>query len=108
MDRSSAASSMVSNMGVLVSNMVILLLIYGIFQDYAYRLSYWRSLGFAPSTSYSPFFFVTSAAKGSTYIPGQLTLDWAQVLILILVAMDALYVYGVVRRRQKRGMNGKD
>jgi hypothetical protein len=93
--------SLVSAIPILVSNLIILALIIEILQDYAYRLSYWRSMGFTPSTTYSPFFFVTSAIRGSTYIPGQLTLDWTQVLAVVLAVMDAAYILGMVRRRRR-------
>ncbi len=83
-----------------VVNVIFLILIAWVLGDYSYRDSYWRSMGFTPSTSYSPFFFVTSAVKGSTYIQGQLTLDWAQVLGAVLVVFDLLFVLGYLRKRK--------
>lgn len=91
----------VSAIPFIIANIVILFLIYEIFQDYAYRLSYWRSMGFTPHTTYSLFFFVTTATKGSTYIPGQLTLDWTQVLAVILVIMDLSFLVGLLRHRSR-------
>lgn len=83
---------------ILASNAIILLLIWWVFQDYAYRATYWRGMGFTPSTSYSPFFFVTSAVRGSTHIQGQLTLDWTQVLGVLLLVIDATFLFGLWRR----------
>jgi hypothetical protein len=83
------------------SNAILILLILWVFQDYAYRAAYWRSMGFTPSTTYWPFFFVTSAVKGSTYIQGQLTLDWTQVLGVVLAAIDVAFLIGVLRSRSR-------
>jgi len=85
----------------IVSNAVLLTLIWWVFQDYAYRAAYWRSMGFSPSTKYWPFFLVTSAVRGSTVIPGQLTLDWTQVLAAILVIIDLNFLAVSVRRRSR-------
>ncbi|MDA4122326.1 MAG: hypothetical protein OK456_03995 [Thaumarchaeota archaeon] len=86
---------------IVAVNAVLLILIAWVLGDYAYRDSYWRSMGFTPSTSYSPFFLVTSAVRGSTYIQGQLTLDWSQVLGAVLVVFDVLFVLGYLRRRRE-------
>ena len=86
---------------IIVSNAVLLSLIWWVFQDYAYRVAYWRSMGFSPSTKYWPFFFITSAVRGSTVIPGQLTLDWTQVLAAILVIIDLSFLAGLLRRRSR-------
>ena len=83
------------------SNAILLLLIWWVFRDYAYRAAYWRSIGFTPSTAYWPFSFVTSAANGSTYIQGQLTLDWTQVLGALLVVIDVAFLIRVLRRRSR-------
>ena len=86
---------------LVVSNVILISLIWWVFQDYAYRTAYWRGLGFTPSTAYWPFFYVTSAVKGSTYIQGQLTLDWTQVLGAVLVLIDAAFLIRVLRRRSQ-------
>lgn len=82
-------------------NIVLLALIAWVFGDRAYRDEYWRSMGFTPTTSYSPFFYITSAVNGSTYIQGQLTLDWTQVLGALLVIIDVVFVIGVIRGRRR-------
>lgn len=86
---------------VLTANAIILFLMGEIFQDYASRLAYWRSMDFTPSTTYYPFFFITTAVRGSTYIAGQLTLDWTQVLAVILVVIDVWFVVGILRSRKR-------
>jgi hypothetical protein len=86
---------------LVATNAILLVLIWWVFQDYAYRASYWRSMGFTPSTTYSPFFYVTSAVRGSTYIQGQVTLDWTQVLGAVLVVIDVVFLIGVLRRRSR-------
>ena len=85
---------------ILVTNAVILLLIWEVFQDFQGRLSYFRELGFTPSTAYYPFLYITSAVNGSTRIPGQLTLDWIQVLAVVLVILDISFALPYVRRRK--------
>jgi hypothetical protein len=86
---------------VVGSNVILLALIWWVFQDYAYRASYWRGMGFTPSTSYSPFFYVTTAVRGSTFIQGQLTLDWTQVLGALLVIIDVVFIIGALRVRSR-------
>jgi len=83
------------------SNAILLLLIWWVFRDYAYRAAYWRSIGFTPSTAYWPFSFVTSAANSSTFIQGQLTLDWTQVLGAVLAVIDVAFLIRVLRRRSR-------
>jgi hypothetical protein len=84
---------------LVVSNVILVALILAVLQDYAYRLSYWRSLGFTPTTTYSFLTFITSATNGSTRIPGQLTLDWVQVFVILLVVIDASFFYSAIRDR---------
>jgi hypothetical protein len=90
---------------LVISNAALLGLIWWVFQDYAYRLAYWRSMGFTPTTKYWPFFYVTSAVKGSVYIPGQLTLDWTQVLGVVLIIIDAGFLIGLYRRRARNDLH---
>jgi type III secretory pathway component EscU len=97
--RNNGTVSLSSMVFIVSSNAIILLLIWWVFRDYAYRAAYWRSMGFTPSTAYHPFSFVTSAIRGSTFIQGQLTIDWTQVLGAVLVIMDAAFLIGALRRR---------
>jgi hypothetical protein len=84
---------------IAVPNLVILALIWEVLQDDAGRIAYFQTLGFTPTTHYYPFFYITTAVKGSTYIPGLLTLDWVQVLAVVLVVLDIAFAVGYLRRR---------
>jgi hypothetical protein len=42
-------------------------------------------------------FLITSAVKPSASIPGLLTLDWQQIIVLLLVVIDAVYISTVLR-----------
>jgi len=86
---------------VLVPNAVILALIWEVLQDQAGRLAYFRSLGFAPTTTYYPFFYITSAVDGSIRIQGLLTLDWFQVLAVVLVVLDVVFALGYFRSKNR-------
>jgi hypothetical protein len=85
---------------VAVPNLVILALIWEVVQDDAGRIAYFQSLGFTPSTHYYPFFYITTAVKGASYIPGLLTLDWVQVLAVVLLVLDLSYVLGYTRQQR--------
>ncbi|MGA2663742.1 MAG: hypothetical protein ABSF83_02185 [Nitrososphaerales archaeon] len=86
---------------VLVPNVVILALIWEVLQDQAGRLAYFRSLGFTPATTYYPFFYINSAVDGSDHIQGLLTLDWFQVLAVVLVVLDVALAIGYYRSRNR-------
>lgn len=81
------------------TNVVIGVLIWAVYEDFQARLTYFRELGFTPSTTYYPFFYITRATDGSTVIQGLLTLDWIQVLAAILVVADVFFAVGLWRRR---------
>ncbi len=84
---------------IVIPNLVILAMLWAVIQDDAGRLQYFRELGFTPSTAYYPFFYITSAVDGSTRIPGQLTLDWVQVLVVALIVIDLALLLPLLRRR---------
>ena len=84
---------------IIVTNLAILAIIAAVLQDDAGRVAYFTSLGFTPSTTYYPFFYITSAVNGTTYIQGQLTLDWAQVLAVVLLLLDVGFLLPFLRRR---------
>jgi hypothetical protein len=86
---------------LVVSNVILIGLILAVLQDYASRIAYWRTLGFTPTTSYSFLTFITSATDGTTHIPGQVTLDWVQVFVILLVLIDGSFIYGEVRARMR-------
>ena len=85
---------------VVVVNAVLLYLFWAVSADYAFRDGYWASMGFTPTTSLFPFALITSATSGQTSIPGLLTLDWHQVIAVILIVADALYLWAWLRARR--------
>jgi len=85
---------------VLVANAVIVALLLWVTGDDAYRASYWSSEQFVSTLSRVPLFFSWSAARGSSAIPGLLTLDWQQVLLVGLFVVDALYIRGILHSRK--------
>jgi hypothetical protein len=91
---------------VIAANVIIIVLIVAILEDFYSRIAYWESLGFTPQTTYFFLTYVTSATKGSTYIPGEITLDWVQVLGIILVLIDAAFVYSVLKEGRSRTSAG--
>ncbi|MGD0637636.1 MAG: hypothetical protein ABSA72_06330 [Nitrososphaerales archaeon] len=94
---------------IIIPNVVVLAMLWEVLQDQAGRLAYFRTLGFTPSTAYYPFFYITSAVDGTTRIQGLLTLDWAQVLAVVLVLFDAAFVIGFLRdRKPAAGVQGSE
>ncbi len=87
----------------IIVNVFLIALILWITGDYTFRDAYWGTESFDPTTVRYPLFFVTSAVKGSTSIPGLLTVDWQQVVVLVLVLADAVYLSGVFRSRRAAG-----
>ena len=83
---------------IVITNVLILAIIWAILQEDAGRVAYFQSLGFTTSTAYYPFFYVTSASNQATRIPGLLTLDWTQVMAAVLVVLDAGFLLPLVRR----------
>lgn len=77
---------------VIIINAVLIPLLLLITQNYGLRLAYWASEGFTPTMTRYPFFFITSAVKGSTHIPGLLSVDWQQIVFLVLIVVDGLFV----------------
>ncbi|HEV2390246.1 MAG TPA: hypothetical protein VGS04_05930 [Nitrososphaerales archaeon] len=89
---------------MLFVNAVLIVLFALITQNYALRLAYWGKTGdgFTPTMTRYPLFFVTSAVKGSTRIPGLLSVDWQQVVILVLIVVDVVFVFSALRARAPR------
>jgi hypothetical protein len=85
---------------VLVINAVLITLLVLITENYGLRLAYWGPEGFAPSMTRYPLFFVTSAVKGTTRIPGLLSVDWQQVTLLVLLVVDGLFVRSALKGRR--------
>jgi len=95
---------------VLIANLVLVALFLWITADYSFRTAYWGTEAFTPTTVRYPLFLFTSAVKGTTgclsvspactSIPGLLTLDWQQVVLLLMVVTDAVYLSSVLRVRR--------
>jgi type III secretory pathway component EscU len=90
-----------SIINIIVFNVVALALAVLVYNDRVWRLDYWQSLGFTPTTVYYPFFYVTSAVRGSTTIQGLTTIDWIQVIIVVAVVIDGSFAYGAIRHSRK-------
>ena len=82
---------------VLVVNLVLIALLLWISGDYGYRAAYWGPEGFTSTMVRYPLFYITSAVKGSTRIPGLLSVDWQQVVLLLLVVTDAVYAFSLAK-----------
>ena len=83
----------------LVVNVVLIALLAAITENYGLRMAYWGPEGFTASMTRYPLFFVTSAVKGGTQVPGLLSVDWQQVVVLVLVVFDALFIRSVLKGR---------
>jgi hypothetical protein len=87
---------------VVVVNAVLIPLLALITENYGLRTAYWGTEGFTSTTVRYPFFFITSAVKGSTHIPGILSVDWQQVVLVVLIVTDAVYVWSAMKSRRRR------
>ncbi len=68
-------------------------------QDLNRRVEYARSIGFTPSLTYSPLFFILSSVGRGTSIPGLLTFDWSQFLLIVLIILDGSFALETILRR---------
>ena len=79
---------------------LVLLLLYLVFQDLSWRASYVRREGLNLHTSFLPLIRLpTITGNVQTPLASPPVLDWAQVLILVLVVVNVLYLLSVVRKR---------
>ena len=78
---------------VLIVNALLIPLLILITENYGLRGAYWASEGFTSTTVRYPLFFITSAVKGATHIPGIFSLDWQQVVLVVLVVTDAVFAW---------------
>jgi hypothetical protein len=90
----------------LVVNALLIPLLILITENYALRNAYWGPEGFTPTTVRYPFFFITSAVNGPTRIPGLLSVDWQQVILVILVVVDAAFLWSAVKDRKRQAATG--
>jgi len=73
-----------------------------VYDDRVWRAGYWHSMGFTPTTTYYPLFYVTSAVNGATSIPGTLTVDWLQVILVAAIVLDGLALASAVLGRRRK------
>jgi hypothetical protein len=92
---------------VIVVNAILISLLALITQNYALRMAYWGKPqdGFTPTMTRYPFFFITSAVKGSTHLPGLLSVDWQQVVLVVLILTDAVYLWSSIRSGRRRDVS---
>ena len=76
-----------------------LTLLYLIEQDLDARASYVRSEHLTPSTMYSLFFHTFSITGSTVQFPlvSPPVLDWVQVLVALLILVNGLYIFSVIR-----------
>ena len=77
---------------VIIVNAALIPLLALITENYGLRMAYWAPEGFTPTMTRYPLFFITSAVKGSTHLSGLLSVDWQQVVLLVLLVVDGLFV----------------
>ncbi|HVC27761.1 MAG TPA: hypothetical protein VND40_06325 [Nitrososphaerales archaeon] len=81
----------------LAINAFLIPLLLLISENYGLRAAYWVSEGFTASTVRYPFFFITSAVRGTTHIQGLLSVDWQQVVLFVILVADAVFALGFYR-----------
>ena len=86
-------------------NVIVVYLVALVRSDQASRLQYWNSIGFSPSQVYSSFTLRYPAVSGTVSIPGLITLDWVQILLVFLVIVDVYQVASFVVGRRRRIQN---
>jgi hypothetical protein len=82
---------------VLVVNAFLIPLLALVTENYGLRAAYWSSEGFTSTTVRYPLFFITSAVKGSTHIPGLLSVDWQQIVALVIIVVDGIFLISAFR-----------
>jgi hypothetical protein len=90
-----------SVINIAVFNGVAIILAALVYNDRVARTAYWHELGFTPSTAYYPFSYITSAVSAATSIQGLLTVDWLQVILVIMVVVDGSMALGMLRRQRQ-------
>lgn len=91
---------------IAVFDLLALAFLYFVLQDLAWRTSYAESEHLIPSTTYSLFIRAFSIRGKTIQIPKGLvsppTLDWAQVVVALLMVVNGLYVFSTLRRSPLR------
>lgn len=89
---------------VALINAVLIPLLALITNNYGLRMAYWVHEGFTPTMTRYPLFFITSAVKGSTTIPGLLSVDWQQIILLVIILTDAVYAWSAFKGTKRAGL----
>ncbi len=80
-----------------VANVFLIAIFVLITENYGLRIAYLQHEGFAPDMVRYPLFFITSATNGTTHIPGILSVDWQQVVLLVLIVVDGVYALSILK-----------
>jgi hypothetical protein len=86
-------------------NAIVIYLIALVRSDQASRLQYWNRIGFTPSSVYSAFTLRYPAVNGMVSIPGLISLDWVQILLVLLIVVDVYQVASALGGRRRRIQN---
>ena len=87
---------------VAIFDALILVLLYFIFQDLAWRTSYAESEGFTLHTTFLPLIrFPTITGNVQTPLASPAVLDWAQVLFILLVIVNVSYIFSAIKERRR-------
>lgn len=78
---------------VLVADAILLAAEYFVLQDLGWRSDYAYSQGLSPTYSYSIFTQYFAMLGRGLALQGPPTLDWTQVLVVLLVMINAVYIY---------------
>ncbi|MDA4124613.1 MAG: hypothetical protein OK438_04080 [Thaumarchaeota archaeon] len=88
-----------ASLKLLVVDAVLLLSAYLVLQDLAWRSGYASQNGFTPSYLYSVLTQSFSMTGKGLALQTPLTLDWVQIIAVLLVVVNVWYLYGIVTRR---------
>lgn len=80
---------------VLIADAVLLIALFLVLQDLGWRSAYATAKGLSPSFGYSPLIQVFTLGGGSVPLQSPLTLDWVQVIAVLLVAVNASYLFRI-------------
>ena len=84
---------------ILIADAVLLAAEFLILQDLQWRSSYAAAEGLSPSYSYSVLTQFFAISGGGATLTSPPTLDWVQLLVVVLVVLNVWYAYRSLRRR---------
>ncbi|MDG7006942.1 MAG: hypothetical protein JRN06_01710 [Nitrososphaerota archaeon] len=97
---------------VIAADLVLLAALYFVLQDISWRTSYASSphdacagmCTYDPSFSYGLLTRVFTMTGNNARLVSPLTLDWVQVLAIVLVALNAWFAYVTLKSRSRGGV----